>query len=49
MHRHFTEEAIWVANKHMKRCLISLAIGEMQTKTIVRYHCIPNRIYKKEK
>ena len=29
-----------MATKHMKRCLTSLAIKEMQTKSIVRYHCI---------
>lgn len=30
--RHFTEEGISMANKHMRRCLILLVIGEMQVK-----------------
>jgi hypothetical protein len=35
----FPEEAIGMANKHMKKYSSTLAIAEMQMKTMMKYYC----------
>ena len=41
MNSYFSKEDMQLAKKHMKRCVASVALREMQIKIIMRRHFIP--------
>ena len=46
LNKEFSTEEYWMAKKHLKTCLTSLVIRQMQIKSVWRFHLTPVRMAK---